>query len=314
MKKIISPLWVLLVVASVQAEESLSSPTTISGGNGDACLIIEADLDNANESDTAYIQMSQDGGLNGAYMGFHTEGNSSDNVFNISTVFNGNISPSRFSIKAANGNVGIGTTNPSSIIHVNAPSDATGDVFIFEGSSASEGLNLALRSTGGAFPLFKLDNSLINSVWNIENGRYGDGALTFYRGGSGTKLIINEIGNVGIGTTSPSNKLDVAGTIRAEEIIVASDWADFVFEDGYELPSLESVEQHIEQKGHLPGVPSSEQVKSQGLSLGESQALMMQKLEELTLYMIDLKNENQELREELADLRSQVGVRDQESD
>jgi len=99
-------------------------------------------------------------------------------------------------------------------------------------------------------------------------------------------FAVKATGNVGIGTVTPQNKLDVSGTIRAKEIIVESDWADFVFEEDYKLPSLTEVEQHIAEFGHLPGIPTEEDVESQGVSLGEMNARLLQKVEELTLYTI----------------------------
>jgi len=107
-------------------------------------------------------------------------------------------------------------------------------------------------------------------------------------------------GFVGIGVDDPTNKLEVAGTIRAEEVIVeAQPWADYVFEDGYELLTLADVASHIEEHGHLPGVPSEYDVARGGLSVGQSQALMMAKIEELTLYILQQEQRIKRLEEKL---------------
>jgi len=103
---------------------------------------------------------------------------------------------------------------------------------------------------------------------------------------NGAMFTMDHFGNVGIGVT-PQNKLDVNGTIRAKEIIVESDWADFVFEDDYKLPSLQEVEAHIKEFGHLPDIPTENDVQEQGVSLGEMNARLLQKVEELTLYTLD---------------------------
>ncbi len=112
----------------------------------------------------------------------------------------------------------------------------------------------------------------------------------------GTKdytMILTDSGNVGIGTTTPGvHKLAVNGTVRAKEVVVDTGWSDFVFEEGYFLRPLEEVESHIQEHGHLPDVPSAATVESEGLPMGQAQKIMMQKIEELTLYMIDLKKEN----------------------
>ncbi|MCH5718189.1 hypothetical protein [Niabella hibiscisoli] len=101
-------------------------------------------------------------------------------------------------------------------------------------------------------------------------------------------------GNVGIGTRNPMEKLSVNGKIRAKEIKVETaenTWPDYVFIKEYKLPTLADVEKHIKEKGHLPEVPSASEVSEHehGLELGNNQALLLKKIEELTLYMIDMK-------------------------
>ena len=114
-------------------------------------------------------------------------------------------------------------------------------------------------------------------------------------------------GNVGIGTTSPSHKLAVNGTIRAKEVLVeATGWADHVFADDYRLAPLEEVEAHIRAKKHLPGIPSAATVAEQGISLGEMQAKLLEKIEELTLHVIELKKEKRELLGRVKELETQT--------
>lgn len=113
------------------------------------------------------------------------------------------------------------------------------------------------------------------------------------------KNILVTDGNVGLGTLNPQNKLDVNGTIRAKEIKVESNWADFVFKKGYKLPTLGEVKKHIEEKGTLPGVPSESDVKVNGVNLGEVNALLLQKIEELTLYVIKQQEDINELKSQI---------------
>ncbi len=90
--------------------------------------------------------------------------------------------------------------------------------------------------------------------------------------------------NVGIGTNNPKKLLDVAGTIHAQNIEVdLTGWSDFVFDTDYKLPSLKEVEAHIQKYRHLPNIPSEAEVKEEGINIGEMQAKLLQKTEELTL-------------------------------
>nr|WP_299073830.1 hypothetical protein [uncultured Allomuricauda sp.] len=113
-------------------------------------------------------------------------------------------------------------------------------------------------------------------------------------------------GNVGIGTTSPgSYKLAVNGNIRAKEIKVETGWADYVFQEGYGLPTLEEVEKHIQEKGHLINIPSAKEVAENGIQLGKMNKLLLEKIEELTLYVIELKDENSRMKSLEKELRIQ---------
>lgn len=121
-------------------------------------------------------------------------------------------------------------------------------------------------------------------------------------------------GNLGIGTNNPGSwKLAVNGKIRAKEIKVETGWADFVFYDDYQLPTLEEVEQHIEEKGHLKDIPSAEEVESNGVSLGKISSKLLQKIEELTLYTIqqqklieDLMNANSQQQKQVTTLQDKL--------
>jgi hypothetical protein len=94
-------------------------------------------------------------------------------------------------------------------------------------------------------------------------------------------------GNAGIGTTSPTEKLSVNGRIRAKEVIVENtNWSDYVFADDYKLQSLTEVEVQIKTNKHLPGVPSAQEVAEKGVSIGDMQAVLLAKIEELTLHQI----------------------------
>ncbi|MNX62475.1 hypothetical protein D3C86_934370 [compost metagenome] len=104
---------------------------------------------------------------------------------------------------------------------------------------------------------------------------------------------------MGIGTISPDSRLAVNGTIHSKEVKVDMlGWPDFVFKKEYNLPTLEEVEKHIIEKGHLENIPSEEEVIKSGINLGEMDAKLLQKIEELTLYMIEMKKDIADLRKE----------------
>ncbi|VXD14822.1 exported hypothetical protein [Marinoscillum sp. 108] len=95
-------------------------------------------------------------------------------------------------------------------------------------------------------------------------------------------------GNVGVGVVHPTEKLEVKGTIRSKEVKVeASPWPDYVFSEGYELPDLGATADFIKANKHLPGIPSAAEVADQGILLGEMNAKLLEKIEELTLHLIE---------------------------
>ncbi len=112
-------------------------------------------------------------------------------------------------------------------------------------------------------------------------------------------------GNVGIGTTNPQNKLEVNGTIRAKEVIVENtNWPDYVFSPDYQLPSLESVSKHIQVFFFFPNIPSAAEVAEQGVNLSEMSTMLLQKIEELTLYAIQQQEMIDVLKEKVEQLET----------
>ena len=112
-------------------------------------------------------------------------------------------------------------------------------------------------------------------------------------------------GNVGIGTTNPSHTLTVNGAIRAKEIIVDTGWADDVFCKDYKLLSLAEIEDYINKAGHLPGIPTAREVHDNGVKVGETQSLLLRKIEELTLHLIRMEKRVAELETENAALKKE---------
>jgi len=124
-----------------------------------------------------------------------------------------------------------------------------------------------------------------------------------------SRLRIGTDGDVSIGSQIHPGKLDVAGIIRAKEVkIEVTGWADYVFDEDYKLPSLEEVRTHIEEYKHLPGIPSEKEVLKEGINIAEMQAKLLQKIEELTLYVIEQDKKLQAQKKEIIILKGQLGI------
>jgi hypothetical protein len=114
------------------------------------------------------------------------------------------------------------------------------------------------------------------------------------------EIHITSGGDIGIGTTTPQSKLAVNGTITAKEIKVTEvGWADYVFSDKYHLTPIDEVEKYVAEYKHLPDIPAEEAVSKAGISVSEMFTLHMRKIEELTLYVIQLNQENKLLKERI---------------
>ncbi|MFQ6601778.1 hypothetical protein [Flavobacterium sp. C3NV] len=148
----------------------------------------------------------------------------------------------------------------------------------------------------------------IIDAFTIDVGSFGTGEnaarSSYFRvrdigAGYGIPFIIKGNGYVGIGTQNPTSLLTVAGNIASREVKVTVDaGADFVFENDYNLPSLESVDQFIKENKHLPEIASAKQMQKNGINLSEMNIKLLQKIEEMTLYMIEMKKDNEEMKKE----------------
>jgi len=167
-----------------------------------------------------------------------------------------------------NGSVGIGTSNPKTKLDVMGDLQAEASITVTGSGSGSYKVAMNAMSDGY---IVGRDNSFDEKFRITAKGN------SYFNGG-----------NVGIGVINPGSwKLAVNGKVRATEVKVESDWADYVFNDDYQLPTLQEVEQHIEDKGHLINIPSAAEVEANGILLGEMNKLLLEKIEELTLYILE---------------------------
>lgn len=176
------------------------------------------------------------------------------------------------------GNAGFGTTSPSAKLDVESSTNSSwATQIINNGTTNAHGLYVNIGSASTGIP-FRVDVNG-SDMFQVSNN-----------------------GNIAIGTTDPQgHKLAVNGDIIATKITVKphGNWPDYVFKPQYNLPSLSEVKTYIDKNQHLPDMPSEKEVAKDGIDLGEIVKIQAKKIEELTLYMIKLQEQNDAIMKEL---------------
>jgi hypothetical protein len=176
----------------------------------------------------------------------------------------------------ANGNVGIGTTNPVNKLDVN------GEIAIGSQSVNANTTKIFLRNPlGKTWAISSGANMITESSFSIYNWSDNQSIPFFH---------INISGNVGLGTISPDERLTVKGKIHTQEVkvdMLGPLVPDYVFTKDYKLKTLLEVETYINNNNHLPEIPSANEIEKNGLFLAEMNMSLLKKVEELTLYAIE---------------------------
>ncbi|MES2807007.1 MAG: hypothetical protein V4619_00170 [Bacteroidota bacterium] len=227
-----------------------------------------------------------------------------------------------------NGNVGIGTLNPAGKVHIIPPLDGTVSALTI-GDNSKGNPNVPVGSSPGGYNIdfhgyrdivaqigariraerinrFDVNNPLIQGMDLAFSTSQGiDQSYLLER------LRIKYDGKVGIGTATPDEQLTVKGKIHAEEVRIDLNFPapDYVFQRDYKLLNLDAVKAYIAEHRHLPEVPSAKKMEKEGINLSEMNMLLLKKIEELTLYVIQQKEENATIKTELSKIKQQQDAR-----
>ena len=202
-----------------------------------------------------------------------------------------------------NGKLGVGTADPNEKLVVNGGISVLGSNSVASVNGFYNCLQLINPShaaivyqPGTSKELMFGFHSNGNFYWGTGQSAGNDYCMVLSK--TGDLTVFNSIG---IGATSNLDgyKLNVNGNIRANEIKVVTGWSDFVFANDYRLRGIDEVETFIRNNNHLPDIPTAKEVEENGINLGEMNARLLQKIEELTLYVIDLQKQVDDLKGQL---------------
>lgn len=191
------------------------------------------------------------------------------------------------------GNVGIGSSSPSNRLEVMTDFNAATTTTLFVGQNHNFAANTGYYGLG--FQFEHVDGTSAGKLGHI---------VSWFANTPSKVMTFDYLGNVGIGTTSPDARLAVNGAVHAKEVRVDLNvpGPDYVFEPDYKLLSLEQIQQYIQQNKHLPEVPSAKEMEQNGISVSDMNMLLLKKVEELTLHVIELSNRNKALELRVAEI------------
>lgn len=246
---------------------------------------------------------------NGDYLSFYTAGTNASNMAEKMRI-------------TTSGSVGIGIADPEAKFHVlddvaigssvndkTRLSSVTGNAggnkvsqstWLYRSSAGSDWLSTSIHDGISVDASFKSPGTDTKTWWGrqpyLDVQTWGNAATTYMSLEQG-KLCIGAKRSV----AHPNAMLSVDGKIVCKDLYVtaSSDWPDFVFEKNYKLAKLSEVRAYYEANKHLPNVPTASEIEEKGINMSEMSAIQMQKIEELTLYIIQLKDEIESLKTQL---------------
>jgi hypothetical protein len=202
--------------------------------------------------------------------------------------------------------IGFGSSKPTLFVSTASDNDKTGTIGI--GDVTNPTAKLHIKTDYGEQSVMLIEPWTWNSnQWSeirigTENHAVRASANYGLEFKTENDYIFNSTdANVGIGTSSPDATLDVDGDIicGAIEVMDLGEWKDYVFNEDYNLRSLQEIENFINENHHLPDIPSEVEVLENGYNMGEMDAMLLQKIEELTLYIIEQSKEINNLKAKL---------------
>jgi hypothetical protein len=293
------------VKSSVSSAGSYNPPITLAAENGKVVIFIDSRIFYLRFHVRAFAN-GRTADIEASYTGWTAVDSTLSSTATASFLvpyqnrFSGDVYMPGSSIWKSNGYVGIGTATPGYSLDIYTSYQRATSAAIRHQSSDGHFILMNPSSAGGNY------NNLVQSgdlAYIFSGGTPGTGAFVlapYAVGPSGLRM--DSLGNVAIGTAFPkSYKLAVEGTIgtRRLKITQQSDWSDFVFQSDYQLTSLQDVEKYINTNKHLSGIPSAEDVQKEGFDVGEMNKLLLQKVEELTLYMIEEHKQKQKMQDQI---------------
>ena len=228
-----------------------------------------------------------------SFLGNYRTGSGSNLIFGTASSGSSAIEKMRFSYQ---GHLGIGTDDPIGRLHIDMTNTADDRSIVI---NDDDDALIEMQKSGIARGFVQV-SGIDMRIGTTADNNTGDFIV---RTNGADRMWVHQNGTVSIGTETVALgfRVSILGKIMCEELQVKllNTWPDYVFHNGYKLKSIYSLEHFVKRNQHLPGIPSAKEMDEKGMGVGEMQRLQMEKIEELTLYIIQLKKEIDALKKEI---------------